>query len=69
MRILETVIQSLSKEEIRFYKLFVGRTNQAKERKDLKLFDIIKKNIKQDYSKKAIKSLKVTSNNFYPTKK
>ena len=68
MKILETVIQSLSKEEIRFYKLFVGRTNQAKERKDLKLFDIIKKNINQDYSKKAIKSLKVTSNNFYQLK-
>ena len=68
MKTLETVIQSLSKEEIRFYKLFVGRTNQSKERKDLKLFDIIKKNLDQDYSKKAIKSLNVTSNNFYQLK-
>ena len=68
MKILDTIIQSLSKEEIRFYKLFVRRTNQAKERKDLKLFDIIKKNIYQDYSKKAIKSLNVTSNNFHQLK-
>ena len=68
MKTLDTVIQSLSKEEIRFYKLFVGRTNQSKERKDLKLFDIIKKNLDQDYSKKAINSLNVTSNNFYQLK-
>ena len=68
MKILETVIQSLSKEEIRFYKLFVGRTNQSKERKDLKLFDIIKKNLDKDYSKKAINSLNITSNNFYQLK-
>jgi hypothetical protein len=65
---LHSIIQSLSKEEIRFYKLFVGRTNQSKERKDLKLFDIIKKNSDQDYSKKAIESLAVTSNNFYQLK-
>lgn len=68
MKHLHSIIQSLSKEEIRFYKLFVGRTNQSKERKDLKLFDIIKKNADQDYSKKAIKSLGVTSNNFYQLK-
>ena len=41
---------------------------KLKKEKDLKLFDIIKKNINQDYSKKAIKSLKVTSNNFYQLK-
>jgi len=68
MKTLDKVIQSLSKEEIRFYKLFVGRTNQSKERKDLKLFDIIKKNLNQDYSKKAINRLNVTSNNFYQLK-
>ena len=68
MKILDKVIQSLSKEETRFYKLFVRRTNQSKERKDLKLFDIIKKNLDKDYSKKAIKSLNVTSNNFYQLK-
>lgn len=68
MKFLNTIIQSLSKEEIRFYKLFVGRTNQSKERKDLKLFDIIKKSNNQDYSKKAIDKLKITSNNFYQLK-
>ena len=68
MKFLDSIIESLSKEEIRFYKLFVGRTNQSKERKDLKLFDIIKKSKDEDYSKKAIKSLNVTSNNFYQLK-
>ena len=50
MKIFDTVIQSFL-EEIRF--TFVGRTNQSKERKDLKLFDIIK-NLNQDYSKKQL---------------
>ena len=68
MNLLETIIYSLSKEEIRFYKLFVGRTNQSKERKDLKLFNIIKKSKDAEYTKKAIKSLGVSSNNFYQLK-
>ena len=65
----DALLNSLSKEEIRFYKLFVGRTNQSKERKVLKLFDIIKKSKDAEYTKKAIKSLGVSSNNFYQLKK
>jgi len=68
MKFLYNIIQSLSKEEIRFYKLFVGRTKQSKERKDLILFDIIKNSPSDDVNKKAIDKLKVKSNNYYQLK-
>jgi hypothetical protein len=44
MNILLEIINSLNKEESRFYKLFAGRTNSGAERKDLLLFDFIKQN-------------------------
>ena len=68
MKFLYNIIQSLSKEEIRFYKLFVGRTKQSKERKDLVLFDLIKNSPSEDVNKKAIDKLKVKSNNYYQLK-
>lgn len=68
MKFLYNIIQSLSKEEIRFYKLFVGRTKQSKERKDLILFDLIKNSPSEDVNKKAIDKLKVKSNNYYQLK-
>jgi hypothetical protein len=68
MKFLYNIIQSLSKEEIRFYKLFVGRTKQSKERKDLILFNIIKNSPSDDVNKKAIDKLKVKSNNYYQLK-
>ncbi|MCS7072958.1 MAG: hypothetical protein NZ108_00670, partial [Bacteroidia bacterium] len=43
MDILEDFILSLSKEEIRFFKLYANRTNSEKERKDILLFDFIRK--------------------------
>ena len=43
MDILEQFVQSLSKEEVRFFKLFSTRTSSEKERKDLLLFDSIRK--------------------------
>ena len=36
---LDTIIQSLSKEEIRFFKLFLKRT-ESKNRKDVDLFEV-----------------------------
>lgn len=68
MRHLNNIIQSLSKDEIRFYKLFVGRTKQTKERKDLILFDLIKKSPDEKLAKKITDKLKITSNNFYQLK-
>lgn len=68
MKFLYNIIQSLSKEEIRFYKLFVGRTKQSKERKDLILFELIKNSPSDDINKKAIDKLKVKSNNYYQLK-
>ena len=44
MNILFEIINSLNKEESRFYKLFAGRTNSGDTRKDIVLFDFIKQN-------------------------
>ena len=39
---LDTIVQSLSKEEVRFFKLFLKRTD-SKNRKDVDLFDLMQK--------------------------
>ncbi len=39
---LDILIESLSKEEVRFFKIFLNRTD-TKNRKDLDLFDYMKK--------------------------
>ena len=39
---LDTIVQSLSKEEVRFFKLFLNRTDN-KNRKDVDLFDYMKR--------------------------
>ena len=43
MNLLQEVISSLTKEESRFFKLYAERTNSTKERKDLILFDQLRK--------------------------
>lgn len=43
MQVLEEIIKDLSKEEIRNFKLFVTRTNNSGERKDILLFDSFRK--------------------------
>ena len=43
MNLLQEVISSLTKEESRFFKLYAERTNNNRERKDLMLFDQIRK--------------------------
>jgi hypothetical protein len=44
MDILNHIIQSLNKEEVRFFKLYSKRLSTSEERKDLSLFDHIRKN-------------------------
>ena len=63
---LDTIIQSLSKNEIRFFKLFLKRTNN-KNRKDVELFDYMRKT--SDFTTKDIlKKLKTNPNNYYQIK-
>lgn len=53
MDVLHQLITNLTKEEIRFLKLFLARTNENTERKDLQLFDYIRKTGK-DYEEAPI---------------
>ncbi len=65
-RALEAIIKSLSKDEIRFFKLFLNRT-QNRNRKDIELFDYMRK--KKSFSTKDIlNKLKTNANNFYQIK-
>jgi tetratricopeptide (TPR) repeat protein len=68
MKALDTIINVLSKEEVRFYKLFVGRTNNQQERKDQVLFNLMRKDNSEDLHKRAIKTLKTSPNNLYQLK-
>ena len=72
MKDLEQIISALSKDEIRFYKLFVNRTNsnKNKSRKDVELFDFIRKGKTEDLStKKILNKLSISnSNNYYQLK-
>tara|TARA_B100000767_G_C19765639_1_gene537357 strand:+ start:946 stop:2421 length:1476 start_codon:yes stop_codon:yes gene_type:complete len=69
MNILFEIINSLNKEESRFYKLFTGRTNSGNVRKDVLLFDFINKN-GEEYDEKIISNelYKDKKNNFYQLK-
>ena len=69
MNILLEIINSLDKEEIRFYKLFAGRTNSGDTRKDILLFDFIKQN-REEYDEQIISEIlyKDNKNSFYQLK-
>ena len=69
MNILFDIINSLNKEESRFYKLFAGRTNSGSERKNLLLFDFIKQN-GEEYREDEISEelYKDNKNGFYQLK-
>jgi len=43
MDIINNIIQGMNKEDIRFFKLYLSRTNAEKDRIDIKLFDYIRK--------------------------
>ena len=64
---LDTIVQSLSKEEIRFFKLFLKRTN-SKNRKDVDLFDLIRRKNGDYTTKDALKILNTNPNNYYQVK-
>ena len=64
---LDIIIQSLSKEEIRFFKLFLKRT-ESKNRKDVDLFDLIRRKNGEYTTKDALKTLKTNPNNYYQVK-
>ena len=69
MNILFEIINSLNKEESRFYKLYAGRTNSVDTRKDILLFDFIKQN-REEYDEQIIseKLYKNNKNSFYQLK-
>ncbi|MBK7967001.1 MAG: hypothetical protein IPK10_18170 [Bacteroidetes bacterium] len=41
---LPRLVKALNKEQVRYFKLFASRTQQSFERKDIKLFDFLRKN-------------------------
>ena len=65
--VLNSIIQSLSKQEIRFFKLFIKRTDN-KKRKDVDLFDFIKKKGGDLKIKDALKKLETNTNNYHQIK-
>ena len=48
MTILEELVRGMNKEQVRFYKIFASRTNKDVDRKDILLFDNIRKNKDSD---------------------
>ena len=69
MNILQKIIATLNKEESRFYKLFASRTNSNRERKDVLLFNYIKRhNESYDESYISKKLYKDNKNAFYQLK-
>jgi len=64
---LDTIVTSLSKEEIRFFKLFLKRTDN-KNRKDVDLFDLMRKKNSDFTTKEALIKLEVNTNNYYQIK-
>ena len=69
MNLLLETIQSLNKEETRYYKVFTKKTHKQETRKDLTLFNSIKKTT-GDYNEKEISKTLYGNkkNNFYQLK-
>ena len=61
---LDTIVATLSKEEVRFFKLFLKRTNN-KNRKDVDLFDLMRNKNGDFTTKEALIKLEVNTNNYY----
>ena len=64
---LDIIVQSLSKEEVRFFKLFLKRTDN-KNRKDVDLFDYMRKKKGDFDTKDILKKLETNPNNYYQIK-
>ena len=65
--VLDEVIRSLSKEEVRFFKLFLNRT-ERNSRRDVQLFDYMRKKGDDFTTKDIVKKLKTNLNNYYQIK-
>ncbi len=71
MDIINQIIEKLSKEEIRNFKLFYGRSASSEDRKDLALFNYIRASGDKFDEQKAIKKLDYNlenKNNYYRLK-
>ncbi len=70
MNILPEIIGLMNKEEIRNFKLFANRTNASEGRKDILLFDHLKKNYPDTGEEKIFKKLYTNpdKNSFYRLK-
>lgn len=70
MNTLENIIQSLNKEEIRYYKIFKKNTHsKKKKKKEVQLFDIIRDNKNKYKDLEACQILyQGNTNNFYQLK-
>ncbi|MCK6640710.1 MAG: hypothetical protein L6Q81_11540 [Bacteroidia bacterium] len=55
MNILQQIIASMNKEEVRHLKLFMSRTNATSDRKDIELFDYIRQR-PEDYDETKIQA-------------
>ena len=62
MNVLPELVGLMNKEEIRNFKLFAKQTNDSYDRKDILLFDHIKKNYPHSNEEKIIKKLYPNSN-------
>ena len=70
MSILQQLVAGMNKEQIRFFKLFAGRTMTPDDRKDILLFDYIRKSGEQYQDEKIFRKLYSTAdkNAFYRLK-
>src|SRR3569832_1651726 len=69
MSMLQRIIRQMSKEEIRFFKIYATRMIEAGDRKDLKLFDKIRKGKKEfDHASAAQDIYGKTSGSYYRLK-
>jgi len=62
MNILNNMIAEMNKEELRFFKIFLSRSNENEERKDILLFDFIKATADQYDEDKIFKKLYADGN-------
>lgn len=51
MELLSQIVEGLSKEEVRFFKIFAHRQESNEQRKDIRLFDFMRKKTDQDEDK------------------
>jgi len=62
MNILNNMIAGMNKEELRFFKIFLSRTNENDDRKDIMLFDLIRSAAEKYDEEKIFKKLYADGN-------